>query len=64
MQTGKVLKRIFAEESSIEIGGFRISRVAHQEYNRDQRKTITVHYHRFESDDSACAPCVPCASSV
>jgi hypothetical protein len=59
MQTGRVLKRIFVEESSIEVGGFRISREAHQEFNSDQRRTMTVHYHRFESLNGACVPCVP-----
>jgi hypothetical protein len=60
MQTGKVLKRIFAEEPSIEVGGFRISREAQQEYNQ-QRQNITVHYHKFESANGSCAPCAPCA---
>jgi len=49
MQVGKVLKRIFADESSIEVGGFRISREARQEYNSVRRETMTVHYHKFES---------------
>lgn len=59
MQSGKVLKRIFAEESSIEVGGFRISRDTRQEYNPDQRKRIPVHYHRFEAAAKKRVPCVP-----
>ena len=61
MQTGKVLKRIFSEEPSIEVGGFQISREAHQEYNSTRRETIAVHYHKFSVPQTEkCPPCTPC----
>jgi hypothetical protein len=48
MQTGRVLKRIFAKQSEVLISGFKVTRSTFEEYDPGLRTKINKHYHLFE----------------
>ena len=47
MQIGKVLKRIFAEQHSIEVSGFNVVREIIEEYNEDRKENMTLAHYTF-----------------
>jgi hypothetical protein len=48
MQTGRVLKRIFAKQSEVSISGFKVIRTTFEEYDPGLRTNVKKHYHTFE----------------
>jgi hypothetical protein len=48
MTTGKILKRLFANTNTIEVGSYLIRRETRDEYNPFRKAHLPVHYHFFE----------------
>ena len=49
MHAGKLLERIFREDSSVMTGGFEAVRETRHERDPDRKNNLDVHYHRFYS---------------
>jgi hypothetical protein len=55
MTVGIILKRLFAEDNEIEVGGYLIRRESRDEWNLERREKMIANYHFFERPQTARA---------
>jgi hypothetical protein len=48
LQTGRVLKRVFATSGDLQVGGFKVIRTTEIEYSLERQQNMQQHLHRFE----------------
>jgi hypothetical protein len=48
LQTGRVLKRLFANSGDLQVGGFQVVRTTETEYSMERQANLKQHLHRFE----------------